>query len=512
MSQVNNKRIFKNTAYLYVRMLLGLIVSLITARVILEALGVVDYGLNDVVGGMVTLFSFVGATLSTSTSRFLSYSMGKNEENRLTLIFSTASYIHLVVAILVVVFGETIGVYLVNQVLDIPDDRLFACNVLWQTVIAGAFVSIVQVPLSSLVISYESMNVYAYIGMFDIFARLVIVYLVKYSPIDHLISLAFLNLLVCLLDILFYVIYCKKHFPKIVSFTFKCDKGIRKSMLGFTGWNILGSLANMLRHSGISILLNLFFGPIANAANAIAFRVNNAIMGFTSNFTTAVNPQITKSYAAGELTDMKLLVFRAGKLTYYMLLFLCLPIIFECDYILHLWLGNEIPEASIIMTRLVLVIAMVDSFTYSIGGAVLATGKIKDYQLVISGIALLVFPLSWVLFKMGLPVYTGMVVYLICSIVALIVRLYFVKVLLLIPPKEYICKVFVKTITVTILSLLAPFILSFVMDESAFKCMILIIVTEILTVFLIWFLGLEKNEQSFVKDTIDVFIKRHVRH
>lgn len=509
MSQVNNKRIFKNTAYLYVRMLLGLIVSLITARVILDALGIVDYGLNDVVGGMVTLFSFIGATLSTSTSRFLSFSIGKDETETLKTIYKTANYIHLVIAIIVVVLGETIGVYLVNNVLDIPYDRLIACIILWQTVIAGAFLSILQVPLSSLIISYERMDVYAYIGLFDIFTRLAIVFLVKYSPYDHLITLALLNFAVCVINFLFYTIYCRRHFPSIAQFSIKYDAEVKKKMLGFTGWNVLGSLANMLRHSGLSVLLNVFFGPIANAANAIAFRVNSAIMGFTSNFTTAVNPQIIKSYAAGEKEDMKMLIFRAGKLTYYMLLLLCLPIMFECDFILHLWLGNKVPQDAIIMTRIVLAISMVDTFTYSIGCAIQATGKIRNYQLVISGIALLIFPLSWVLFKIGFPVYTGLFVYLVCSMTALIVRMHFVKSLLSISPKEYAKNVFLRTFIVTILSCIVPLVLYVYIEESWVRFLIILVVIEFVSLSMIWLFGIDKRERMFLKTSVERVLKRH---
>lgn len=510
MSQVNNKRIFKNTAYLYVRMLLGLIVSLITARVILEALGVVDYGLNDVVGGMVTLFSFIGATLSTSISRFLSFSIGKNESDKLKLIYTTATFIHFIIAAIVLLLGETVGVFLTNEVLEIPSDRLFACNILWQTVILGAFFSIIQVPLSSLTISYERMNVYAYMGLFDIFSRLAIVYLVKYSPFDHLITLAFLNVSVSVLNYVIYSIYCRRAFPTIAKFSFRYDEGILRNLLGFTGWNILGSLANMLRHSGLSILLNIFFGPIANAANAIAFRVNSAIMGFTSNFTTAVNPQIIKSYAAGENEDMKILIFRAGKLTYYMLLLLCLPIVFECDYILHLWLGDEVPSDAIIMTRIVLVIAMVDTFTYSIGCAVQATGFIKYYQLVISGIALLIFPVSWVLFKCGFPVYTGLIVYLACSSIALIVRLYFIKALLFIEPMDYIKNVFLRTIIVTMFSCIAPVFLSLCMAKTSIRFLTILVVAESMSLLAIWYFGIDKREKCFVKTSIKNVIKNRL--
>lgn len=502
MSQINSKRVLKNTIYLYLRMLLGLVVSLITARVILDALGVVDYGLNDVVGGMISLFAFVTTTLSTSASRFMSYSIGKGEQNELRKVFSNAFIIHLYVALIVLILGETFGIYLVNYVLNIPDSRLFACNILWQTVIVGSCISILSVPMSAMVISHEKMNVFAYIGMFDIFARLFIVFLVKYSPFDKLISLAFLNLGVSVFDILFYYIYCKLKFSEVILFCLYKDKDVQKSMLGLIGWNIIGALANMLRHTGLSLLLNIFFGPVANASNAIAYRVNNAIMGFTGNFTTAVNPQITKAYAAAEYEGLKKLIFRSGKLTYYMLMLICFPIIFECEYILHVWLGTSIPEETFVLTRLVLVIAMIDTFTFSIGCAVQATGNVKNYQLVVSGIALLIFPISWVLFKCGYPLYWGLIIYMICSILSLLSRLYFIETLLHIRVVDYCKNVFFRTSLSSFLCLIYPIIVCNCMVDSTIRCITIVLGCVIFSLIIIWFIGLNQSERNFFRELI----------
>lgn len=508
MSQINNRRVLKNTLYLYIRMLFGLIVSLITARVILDALGVIDYGLNNVVGGMVTMFSFITNTLSTSSSRFMSYSIGQGETESLRKVFSNAHFIHFVIGIVVILLGETLGLYLINFILNIPPERIFACNVLWQTVLIGSFMSILTVPMSALVISHERMNVYAYIGLFDIVIRFVIVYLVKFSPFDKLITLAILNLFVPLVVISLYTIYCKRNFSKEMSFSLKRDKDILKQMLSFTGWNIIGSLSNMLRHTGLNMLLNVFFGPIANAANAIAFRVNNAIVTFTGSVTTAVNPQIIKAYAAGEHEGMKNMIFKYGKLTYYILLMLCLPVLFECNYILRLWLGDVFPPDAIILTRIVLIISMVETFTYSIGCAVQATGRVKDYQILTSGISLAIFPLSWALFYFGYPMYYGLIIYLICSIIALLARLYFVKTLLNISISEYCYKVFARTSIATIFTLPLPLIIYDIMPEGFIKCLIIILAVEIAAAIAIWGCGLEKEEKEFIRITILNFFKR----
>lgn len=508
MPHVNNKRVLKNTLFLYVRMLLGLVVSLFTARVILETLGVVDYGLNDVVGGVVSLFSFIQGSLSSSTSRFLSYELGKQNGSVISKTFSNAFFIHLVFAVMIIFLGETIGLYVVNYVLNIPESRFFACNVLWQFVLFSTFLSIIQVPMSALVISYERMNIFAYIGIFDICARLGIVFLVKFSPFDKLISLALLNAVISLLDFLIYLIYSKREFPEVACFFCGKDSVVIKKMLGFTGWSIVGSLANMLRHSGLNVLLNIFFGPVANAANAIAFRVNTAIMGFTSNFTTAVNPQITKSYAAEEYEDMKNLIFRSGKLTYYMLMLLCFPVIFECNYILHLWLGSQVPESTVVLTRLVLIISMTETFTYSIGCAVQATGNIRNYQIVVSGISLAIFPVSWVLFHLGFPLYFGLVVYLCCSIVALLARMPFVKLLLNISPMEYIKKVFCKVLLVSIVAVIVPVLIYACIDESGLRFILTTVSTTIFSSICIWFWGMDYDEKIFVKKIVFKVVRR----
>lgn len=508
MAQVNNQRILKNTTYLYLRMFLGLVVSLFTARVILDALGAVDYGLNHVVGGLVTMFSFVNGSLSSSTSRFISYEIGKGNDDNLSRTFSNAFVIHFALAAIVVALGETIGVYIVNNVMNIPADRLSACDLLWQCVLLGVFLKIVTVPMNAMIIAFEKMGVYACVGLFDIIARLLVVFLVKYSPYDKLVSLALLNALVSLIDFAVYYTYTKLTFSLFVSYSLKCEMPIIRKMLRFTIWEFIGSTAVMLRTAGVNLLLNLFFSPIANAANAIAYRVNSAIVGFTANFTKAANPQIIKSYAAEEFVDMKKLIMRSGKITYYLLMLLSFPVIFECDYILHLWLGDNVPEDAVVMTKLVLVISMIDTFTYSIGCAVQATGQVKNYQLVVSGINLLAFPLSWVSFKLGMPVYSGLVVVMVCSLVSLGARMPFLKNLLHISPSEYILKVFLRVGMVSIVSLIPPFVLVHYIVDSGVRCVSMVLLTTIVSLTAIMLCGLEGEERAFVKDAVSKHLKK----
>ena len=489
-------------------MLFGLVVSLFTSRILLQALGVVDYGLNNVVGGVVTLFAIITACLNTATARFLTIELGKGNIVGMREIYSNTNTLYLFVGIITFLLEETIGLFIVNKVLVIPPTRLFACNVLYQTIVITSMLSLLKVPSGALIISYEKMDVYAYIGVADIILKCLIVYVVMITTYDKLIVYSIIHLLVVSLIIFYQLFYCKKQFANVYNLTLRYNKSLLRSMVGFSFWNIIGSAAFILRIQGVNVLLNIFFGPIVNAANAIAYQVNSAINGFVSNFTTAVNPQIIKSYSAQEFETMKNLIYRAGKFSYFLLLLLCMPILFETNYVLHLWLGDRVPDYTVIMTRLVLLIAMVESFTYSIGCAVNANGNIRNYQLVICGIMLTIFPMAWFMFKIGMPPYFGLIDYLITSIVALIARFYFMKHLLGIQPFDYINKVYYKVILVTLISIAIPFLYLFLTEESIFRFLTMVILVEICTILSIWLLGLDSKEKSLVYNYVRKLIHK----
>ena len=507
-NQSNNKRIAKNTVFLYAQMLLGMIVSLFTARIILQALGIEDFGLNNVVGGVITLFSIVTAVLNSATSRFLTVELGKDDAVAMRKVYKNSLSLYLLLALFVLLLEETVGLYLVNRTLSIPDDRIFACNFLYQTIVLSSIVSLFVVPAGSLIIAYEKMDIYAYLGVGEIISKCLVVYIVMISPCDKLMSLAFLNLLIFFVIATIKILYCKKSFSEVFSFSLGWNKSLIRSMLGFSFWNLIGSAAYILRIQGINILINVFFGPIVNAANAIAYQVNSAVNSFVTNFSTAVNPQITKTCASEQYEQMKNLIFRSGKFTYYMLMMLCFPILFETDFILHLWLGDNVPEYTVIMTRIVLLISMVETFTYSIGCAVNATGNVKYYQLVICTIMLLIFPITWVLFKMGFPPYCGLIVYLITSISALFARFFFMEKLLDISPVEYTKKVYSHTILVSILSLIIPSMLCYYLNDGWLRLIIVFITVEVVNSVVIWTVGLDNNEKSFLLSIINKLLKR----
>lgn len=505
----NKKRVAKNTLFLYMRMLLQLFVSLLTARVMLEALGVEDYGLNNVIAGIVTFFTFLNNSLTSASSRYLTFELGRGDLSSLRIVFRNSFSIHLILAVIVVILGESIGVYMINHILHIPENRLFACHIAYQFVIIGAFISLIQTPFSAIVVSYEKMGLYAYLGIFDVVSKLLICYIVKWVSFDKLITLSILQGLVTFLVFIIYYVYCKRKFGEACCVKVKMEKKLTQSMLKFTIWSLIGSVANILKNQGVNVLINIFFGAAVNAANAIAYRINAAIMGFTGNFTTALNPQITKNYAAKKYGEMNDLIFMGGKYSFFLLMLLGFPIMFEIDFILKLWLGNNnVPEYTSIMTILVIILSMVETFTYTIGCAVQATGNIKYYQLIISGITLMNFPIAYVFYKLGCPPYTALAVSIGISAITLVSRLYFMKKLLYMQPMEYVKKVFGHTFPIALISSTVPILICLNMSDGIVRFFIVVFMSTIMNVVCIWFLGMNVKERTFAKGVVMNYINK----
>lgn len=395
----NTKRIAKNTLVLYVRMLFSMLVSLYTSRVILNTLGVEDYGIQNVVGGVVGMFGFLNASMSGATSRFLTFELGKGDKDRLQLTFNCALFVHVLIAVVVVVLIETVGLWFMVNKLVIPEERMMAAHVVFQSAVLGMAVGIIQVPYNASIISHERMNVYAYVEMVNVFIRLAVVFLLVWSPWDKLIFLAMLNLLVGQLIALFYRYYCRKNFQEC-NFHFRLDKKIIKSMTSFTGWDLFGNMSVMARTQGVSMLVNVFFGPIVNAAIGIATQVQGVVMSFGQNIVTAVRPQIVKTYAQSEYGQMEFLVINSSKLVFSLLLLLSLPVILETEYILSVWLG-QYPDYTVEFCRWTLIFNFFASMSVLVVSVVHATGKIWRPSLINGSLYMLVIPLSYVAFRFG---------------------------------------------------------------------------------------------------------------
>ena len=337
-----NKQIARNTLFLYFRMLFIMCISLYTSRVILEALGVSDYGIYNVVGGFVAMFALISSSLTSACTRFLNYEMGKGSASRLRTVFSTSLTVHIILACIIALLCESFGVWYVNNKMVIPEARLIAANWVFQISVLNFCINLVTVPFNAAIIAHEKMSTFAYVSIFEGISRLVICFLVMWISFDHLITYALLYMLVQVSVMAMYQVYCNRHFDEC-HYRFSIDKKLTKQMFSYSGWHVFGNSASILNRQGVDLVLNLFCGTILNAAKGISNQVMNAVASFANNFMIALNPQITKSYAKGDYDYMLSLLYRGSRFSYYLLFFLSLPIILNTDFIMHIWLKN-VPE------------------------------------------------------------------------------------------------------------------------------------------------------------------------
>lgn len=487
-------------------MLLIMAVTLYTSRVILNTLGVEDFGIFNVVGGFVTMFAFLNSAMSSATQRFLSFELGKQDQTELKRVFSMSINIHAIIAIVVLVLSETIGLWFLNNQLVIPHDRLIAANWVYQFSILSFIITIISVPYNAIIIARERMNVFAYISIIEVILKLLIVFMLNWFGFDKLKLYAVLIFLVTFITKMIYYIYCRKNYDES-KYYFFWDKKLYKTLMNYAGWNLWGNIAAVMFGQGVNILLNIFFGPIVNAARGVAFQVRSAVNGFVLNFQTAMNPQIIKSYASDDHSFMHQLIFRGAKYSYYLLLILSLPIIFEAEIILKLWL-KIVPEYTVIFTRLVLINVLIDSISGPLKTAAQASGKIKVYQSVVGGLLILILPISYVFLKFDFPPEVTIYISIIVSIIAFIARLIIVKPLVNLSIRKFTQTVLLPIIKVSFISVIIPFAAKTFMSEGYIQT-VTVIISSVLSVALsIYFFGLTMGEQSFMKNKLRGFLKR----
>ena len=500
--QENTKRIAKNTLMLYGRMLFSMLVSLYTSRVILQALGVEDFGIYNVVGGFVSMFSLISGALSHSASRFLTFELGRKNIEGVKRYFSTSLLIHIALVLTILIVSETIGLWFLNHRMVIPDNRLSAANWVFHASVFSFMINLLSVPYNASIISHEKMNVFAYIGIIDTLLRLFIVLLIAYAPFafDHLIVYAVLLVLVSCSIQAIYVSYCRKHFEEChLKITF--DSTCWKNMWAFTGWNFIGGTALVLKDQGVNVLLNLFFGPVVNTARGLSLSVSNAVCSFSGNFMTALNPQITKSYAANDNEYMFQLIERGTRFSFYILLIIALPVLFETDFILTLWL-KKYPEYTTIFVRLVLIQAMIDLLSNTIVTAQAATGKIRNYQIAVGGMLLMNFPLSYLCLKLGgAPQYT-MFVAIFISVCCLLIRLIILRKNIHLSLIWFFKKICLNIFIVTIFAIIIPGVCYFTMPQGWTKFLIVTTLCLSSSVVSIYFLGCSHSERQFINQRI----------
>lgn len=499
----NTRRIAKNTLMLYARMLFGMVVSLYTSRVVLEALGIEDFGIYNVVGGLIGLLTIVFGSLSSAVSRFLTFELGRGDSEMLRRIFSTAVWIFVAISLVVLILAESLGLWFLNTHMTIPSDRMVAANWVFHLTVIGFISSLLTIPYNASIVAHERMGAFAYIGILEVLLRLAIVLFVAYVPVpaDHLVLYGFLQLAVGLLLQAIYWTYCRRHFSEC-RVEYRFDRQCWREMSSFAGWNFIGASAAILRDAGGNVVLNLFFGPVVNAARGVSQQVNNTIMGFVNNFLASVRPQITKSYASGDRGYMLSLMFRASRFSFYLLFALSLPVFFNTEFILSVWL-KTVPDHTANFLRLVLVYSLCETLSYPLITAMLATGRIRNYQLVVGGLQLLNLPVAYVLLYFGAVPETLLCVAIILSVCCLVARLVMLRGMIGLSVQDFVQNVIANVTRVFVLSLIGPMSFHFLSALSGWwRFTVSVVLCLASTMVFTYFVGCTRGEQHFIREKI----------
>ncbi len=502
----SNTRIAKNTLFLYFRMMLLLVINLYTSRIVLKELGVDDYGIFSVVGGIIVILSFLNNAMTSGTQRFMNVEMGRNDQCALEKVFSTSLQIHIMVAIVVLILAESLGLWFLNTRMNIPEGRMDAANWVYQFSIASAILRIFTVPFNAAIISHEKMSAFAYIGIIEATLKLLVAFAISWAPYDKLIVYACLIFLIGLVNCFICGLYGMTHFVECKNVSFKTDKATMRNMLSFSGWTIFGNLGYILHTQGIAIVVNMFFSVAVNAAQGIANQVNGVVTQFTTNFIVALKPQVVKTYAANELDHMHSLVIRGCKMAFCLMSFFVIPLVLEAPMILQMWLG-VVPEYSVIFIRLVLMISLVNSFSSLLSAAKGATGDVKTYQITLTLIGALHIPIAWVAFEFGKGPEYAMYVYLVIVFVLQIMRVLFVCKSVDLSVRLFVKCVILKCSSVLIISSIMPCILHVYLRPSILTTIVVSGTAVMGVIITTLFIALTTSERKTIVNQIILKIK-----
>lgn len=499
-SSSNTTRIAKNTLLLYFRMLLTMGVSLYTSRVILNALGVEDYGIYNVVGGVVAMFGILSGSLSAAISRFITFELGKGDIDKLKRIFCTSVNIQVILIAIITILMETIGIWFLNNKMVIPEERLAAANWVFQFSVVTFALNLLSVPYNAVIIAHEKMSAFAYISIVDVTLKLIVAFIIAYNPFDKLVYYGLLIMIVGLINRMMYAIYSKRHFEE-ATFRMIFDNGLMKEMFGFAGWITIGTSSAILRDQGGNILINLFFGPSVNAARGVAMQVNTAISSFVTSFTTAVDPQITKSYAAGEQDYMMKLVFQSTKFSFFILLFIALPVLITTPYILGVWLV-DVPAYSVNFVRLILLFTLSEGLAHFLIKSIQATGNVRNYQLIVGGLQMMNLPICYICLRLGTPPETIFVVAILVSIICEFCRFVILKKMIGLSIKAFLKDVYLKSFIVGVLAAIIPILIKYNMSEDFVSFVIIVCASVICVMVSAYCIGCTCNEKRIIKNQI----------
>lgn len=506
-NQSNNKKIAKNTFFLYGRMILVLFVSLYTTRVVLNVLGVVDYGIYNVVAGFVSMFTFLNTSMTNTIQRYYNFERGKGDVNKQKMVYNTAVQIQAVLAIVTFLLLEFIGVWFINNKMVIPVDRLEASMCIFQFSVISLVILIMQIPHTAAIVSNERMNYYAAVSIVDVVLKLLIVFLLPVIPFDKLIFYGVLSLIISVTDFFMYYIYSSRNFPEVT--LCRCfDAILFKSMLSFSGWNVFSSIAYTVQGQGMNVLINSFFGPIVNAARGVAYQIQGAINGFSENIAVAFKPQLVESYASSNYVRTRNLMFSMSKLCYLMLFVLSLPVILERHYILTIWLDGVVPEHTINFVLLVLINMLIGCLNLPVSQTIQAVGVIRNYQLAKCIVIISILPIAYISLMMGgSPEYVFYAM-IFTSIIAQPISLVLLHKVFDYSYKDYLRTVIMPCLKLTMLSPIFPLILYFLIPESLIRFFITTITSLIGCSLIAYFFILEKTEKELLKGFVNNFLSK----
>lgn len=482
-------------------------ISLFTSRIVLSTLGVSDYGIYNVVGGIVAMFALLSGSITNSITRFLTFELGKKNFCQLQKVFSTSLNVMFVLSIVIIFIGEIIGIWFLNYRMNIPEGRLLAANWVFQCSLLTFVINLISIPYNSTIVAHEKMSAFAYISIFEACMKLLIVYSLYISPFDKLKTYAVLLLLLSGIIRFVYGYYCKKHFSESV-YKFVYDKTLLKKMMSFAGWNFFGQGAGLINNQGINILMNIFFGVTVNAARGIAMQVNAAVSMFVTNFMMALNPQITKMYASDNIEEMHKLIYRGVRFSYYLMLFLLIPICLETNMLLKMWLG-KIPEYSVLFVQWTLIITMISMLSNTLVTALHATGHIKKYMIIVGTVEMMNFPITYIFFKLGFGVLMAYYIYFIVSLILMFLRLFLIKKLIYMKAIIYMKEVYLRISLVTVCALVVPLMIFYNMSDTFIRFVVICIISCFSTFISIYYIGLKNNERVKLRSLIKIRLSKH---
>ena len=504
---INNKRLAKNTIVLYLRMLFTMVLQLYTSRIVLQALGVEDFGIYNVVGGVIAMLNFINMSLSNANSRFIAIEIGSGDDTSLKRLFSCIMTINCLFALVIFILAETIGLWFVMTQLVIPAGRMTAAIWVYQSAVLSSLITIISSPYNGLIIAYEKMSAFAIVSVVDAICKFLIAICILYSSFDRLILYAVLHVIVQIIIRLIYTIYCRINFNES-KYSFIWDKKISKQVLSFAGWTLSGNVAVMGYTQGINILLNIFFGAVINAARGISVQVQSAARMFFTGFQTAINPQILKSYARSDLDRMHKLVIMSSRFSFFLMLLVAIPLCLHTQYILQLWLGT-VPEYTAEFVRIMIAVGLINTLQNPTMTALHATGKIKTVQIVESGILLSVVPIAYILLKIfHISPVMVFLVYFIIELITQFVRVFMIYPMVKIPIIDYFSKVLWPITKVSSIAIFICWFISIKITISNFgEFCLLVILYIIITLLLICLFGLFRYERQYIKNLIIAKIK-----